>query len=255
MEGSGEATCGYREGADDRTFRGTTGDLQVWTKFCIFSKGKWIHQMKRLSCILVVAIATLIAMATALARQGERVLVRIPVSEPRVLQDLQDLDLDYAYQVLPGLERTRLFDPAYHTSGQAASYLDSLHRQYPEITSIHQIGANQQFRVPIWAIKVSDNAALDEDEFTVLYDGMHHAREPLGMECCLNLVRHLLENYGKDPAVTAMVDGIEIWVAPFSTRRGTSILWTTSWAVLGGGRISGTTTRTAASMLLLTGWT
>lgn len=202
--------------------------------------------MKRLSCTLVVAIATLIAMATALARQGERVLVRIPVSEPRVLQDLQDLDLDYAYQglkdyvdviadegqlqifkeraiayqVLPGLERTRLFDPAYHTYEQAVSYLDSLHWQYPEITAIHQIGASQQFRVPIWAIKVSDNAALDEDEFTVLYDGMHHAREPLGMECCLNLVRHLLENYGRDPAVTAMVDGIEIWVVPILNPEG-----------------------------------
>jgi hypothetical protein len=181
-----------------------------------------------------------------IAGQSQRLLVRVPIPERASLQRLQDLDLDFAYQglkdyvdlvvdeqqlgilkergftyqLLPTIDRARLFDPAYHTYEHMVAYLDSLHREYPEITAVHQIGASQQLHIPIYATKISDNAALDEDEFTVLYDGMHHAREPLGMECCLLLVRHLLENYGKDPLVTTAVNELEIWVVPILNPEG-----------------------------------
>lgn len=173
-------------------------------------------------------------------------LVRIVVNQQSDLEKLGDLDLDYAYRglqnhvdifvddqemalleargfrclALPALNKAYLNDSEYHSYEAMVHMLDSLHRAFPAITSLHQIGVSQQMGLPIWAIKISDHPDVDEDEFSVNYDGMHHAREPMGMETCLVLIEHLLSNYGVMPEITSMVDSIEIWITPIVNPEG-----------------------------------
>ena len=51
----------------------------------------------------------------------------------------------------------------------------------------------------IWAFKVSDNPNDDEDEPEVLYTGLTHSREPLGMMNLIYFVQLLAEEHSSDP--------------------------------------------------------
>ena len=64
----------------------------------------------------------------------------------------------------------------------------------------------------VWAAKVSDNVADDEDEPEVLFDGLHHAREHLTVEQTLAILRWLSDGYGSNAEITDLVDSREIWI-------------------------------------------
>jgi hypothetical protein len=92
--------------------------------------------------------------------------------------------------------------------------LDAVHAAYPSITTARDsIGVTHEGRV-LWAIKVSDNPDVQEDEPEVLFDGLHHAREPITVSVCLNTLNYLCRNYGADPYITYLVDNRQIWFVP-----------------------------------------
>jgi carboxypeptidase T len=63
-------------------------------------------------------------------------------------------------------------------------------------------------------VRLSDNPTVDEDEPEVLYTGMHHAREPIGMQLLIFYMYYLLENYDTDPDVQYIVDNFELYFIP-----------------------------------------
>jgi carboxypeptidase T len=103
----------------------------------------------------------------------------------------------------------------WHTYRETIDELNLLHSQYPNITTAPiSLGTTGEER-DIWAIKISDNPTVEEDdEPEVLYDGMHHAREIMTVEICLYFARYLCENYGTDPVSTFLVDNRQIWFIP-----------------------------------------
>jgi murein tripeptide amidase MpaA len=92
--------------------------------------------------------------------------------------------------------------------------LDSLSQVYPSIAYMESLGVSTLDHRVIWGFKVSDHAAMDEDEPAVLYVGTHHGCEMIGMEFCLYLIESLLADYGSDPQATRWVDETEIWFVP-----------------------------------------
>jgi hypothetical protein len=64
------------------------------------------------------------------------------------------------------------------------------------------------------AVKISDNVTVDEDEPTVMFVSAHHSREIVTPVIALAAIEHLTNGYGNDPAITALVDDHEIWIAP-----------------------------------------
>jgi hypothetical protein len=119
------------------------------------------------------------------------------------------------------LERDILAAPAaldenlgqYHTYAEMEAELDSLAAAYPSLARIDALGTSVEGRA-IRALKISDGVSSDEDEPEALIMGCHHARELMSVEVPLKLARYLLEHYGIDPRVTALVDSREIWIAP-----------------------------------------
>jgi len=102
----------------------------------------------------------------------------------------------------------------YKTVDDIKDDLAELQAKYPEIVSVEKIGESTAFNQPIWAIKVSDHARHREDEPSILFSGVHHAREPIGANICFKLIQSLCERYNKDDAITRWVDEIEIWFVP-----------------------------------------
>ncbi|MFH1682074.1 MAG: M14 family zinc carboxypeptidase [Candidatus Eisenbacteria bacterium] len=103
---------------------------------------------------------------------------------------------------------------AFYSYSETVAFLDSLHGAYPEITTAKDsIGTTWEGRI-IWVLKISDNPDLDEEEPEVLFDALHHAREPIGVSVLIDYMRHLCENHGTDPEAAFLVNEREIWFVP-----------------------------------------
>ncbi len=101
----------------------------------------------------------------------------------------------------------------YHTYPEMVAELERTAARYPAITRLASIGRSYEGR-PIWALKISDNARVDEAEPEVLFESMAHSREPLALEMNLYLIRLLTQGYGSDAKIRSLVDSREIWIIP-----------------------------------------
>jgi hypothetical protein len=99
----------------------------------------------------------------------------------------------------------------YKTLSQIYTYLDAMIAAHPDImTDKISVGQSIEGR-DIWAVKISDNPDLDEDEPELLFSSLIHAREVITGEVLLYFMDHLTDNYGTDPEATEIVDNREIW--------------------------------------------
>ena len=116
-------------------------------------------------------------------------------------------------------------DKEYKNPEQIEEFVKDIHARYPEITELKSIGKSLEGR-DIWAIKISDNAAVKEQEPVFLVNGMHHAREVMTPEITTDMVEYLVTRYGQDQEVTRWVDNTEIWVIPMFNVDGNNKMWT-----------------------------
>jgi hypothetical protein len=102
----------------------------------------------------------------------------------------------------------------WHTYSEMVDEMNAIHAEFPDLTTAPaSIGTTGQGRV-LWAMKVSDNPNVQEDEPEVLFDGVHHAREIMALEIPLHFIRYLCENYGTDPVITFIVNNRQVWFVP-----------------------------------------
>jgi hypothetical protein len=102
---------------------------------------------------------------------------------------------------------------AYHTFEELTAELQQYAQQYPEICFLESIGKSLQGR-DLWIMKISDNVSIEENEPEFKYISSMHGNEPVGMEMCIYLIHHLVDNYRVDPRITRIVDETEIWIMP-----------------------------------------
>lgn len=102
---------------------------------------------------------------------------------------------------------------AYHGYNETVAELDQIATDHSDITKLISIGKSYEGR-DIWAMKVSDNPNIEEDEPEVYFNGNHHAREWLTIEVCLYILNYLTDNYATNATITEIVDNRQIWVIP-----------------------------------------
>jgi len=112
------------------------------------------------------------------------------------------------------MAETDLIDPEYHTYEELTTELQNLEAQYPSLCRVDSIGRATQFPRTMWAVKLSDNVTVEEDEIAVFYLGTHHASEVLGCETLLYMINYFLQHYGSDPVITQWMNSYEIWFVP-----------------------------------------
>lgn len=101
-----------------------------------------------------------------------------------------------------------------YTFAEVGALLDQFRSQYPHLVSAKQsIGTSVEGR-PILAVKISDHPDVAEPEPRVLFDALHHAREPASMQALVWFMHHLLTSYGSDARITSLVDERELWFVP-----------------------------------------
>jgi hypothetical protein len=103
--------------------------------------------------------------------------------------------------------------PEYMSYTEAVAALNSLASTYPSLTALDSIGTSIQGRT-IWALKISDNPLVDENEPEVLVMGNHHAREVISVIIPMALADSMLTNYGMNATFTQWVDERETFIVP-----------------------------------------
>jgi hypothetical protein len=101
----------------------------------------------------------------------------------------------------------------YHSYDETVTELNQIATDHLSITKLISIGKSYEGR-DIWAMKVSDNPEIEEDEPEVFFNGNHHAREWLTIEVCLYILNYLTDNYTMNSTITNIVDNRQIWVIP-----------------------------------------
>jgi murein tripeptide amidase MpaA len=101
----------------------------------------------------------------------------------------------------------------YHTYNEVYTILDSLVTDYPNICRLDTIGFSVLGR-PIWAMRVTDNPQVEENEPEIRLAGNMHGDEHIGTEITLYFLGYLLGNYASNPSVQNLIDNRELWILP-----------------------------------------
>lgn len=102
----------------------------------------------------------------------------------------------------------------YYTWDEMKDILDQMAAAYPNLISAKaSIGESMEGR-SLYMVRISNNPNVDQGKPEVLYNALHHAREPASLSQVIFYMWHLLENYGSDPEVTWLVDNTEMYFVP-----------------------------------------
>jgi carboxypeptidase T len=104
-------------------------------------------------------------------------------------------------------------DAGYHNDAEMRAQVDATVAAYPAIATRLVLGPSHEGR-ELWAVKLSDNVAVDEPEPEVLITAGQHAREHITVEMALYLIGELTSRYATDARIRGIVDGREIWIVP-----------------------------------------
>jgi carboxypeptidase T len=121
--------------------------------------------------------------------------------------------LGFAASQLAGPLDAQHIDQAYYTYDEMVAEITQVAAAHPAIVALFDIGRSYQGRT-LWAAKISDQVATDEDEPEALLVGHYHAREHLTVEMMLDLLHLLVDNYGEagHEKSTQLVNSREIFL-------------------------------------------
>jgi carboxypeptidase T len=198
-------------------------------------------------------IFLLLCLLTASLTAGSRVLIRIHTTDRGAAIRLSDEDIasvnpgnwvdlivtperlallrseGYNAEILQTEDQARLQTQrdldGYRSYDDMVGELQMLADAFPDIIRLYTIGqswgttysdqGNTNYTPhDIIAVKVSDEPDIEEDEPCVYYFGAHHAREPISLEVCMQVLYHYIEGWQNDPTITADIQNKQLWFVP-----------------------------------------
>jgi hypothetical protein len=103
------------------------------------------------------------------------------------------------------------------------AYVDMMHgfaRDYPGLCSVVSVGTTHLGRELLFARITAPG--LDPGSVPrVMLTSTIHGDETAGFVLSLRLINHLLEGFGRDPGLTELLQGVELWICPNENPDGT----------------------------------
>ena len=154
------------------------------------------------------------------------------------------IEFDIIHQDLQNFYESRLYNidsrdfdygsmGGYYTHQEIVDHLEELSSEYPSLVSSLQIIGQSLEGRDIYAVKLSDNPNIDENEPEVLYTGLHHAREPMSYMNLFYYMYWLVENYDTDELASGILNNRAVWFIPCVNPDG--LIYNQEYAPNGGG--------------------
>ncbi|MGH0183337.1 UNVERIFIED_CONTAM: hypothetical protein FKN15_011876 [Acipenser sinensis] len=108
----------------------------------------------------------------------------------------------------------------YRPYKELSEFLRGLTLNFPHITKLRSLGQSVEFRT-IWALEISNKPKEPElAEPKIRFVGGIHGNAPVGTELLLEFAAFLCINYGKNSAVTKLINETKIVIVPLSNPDG-----------------------------------
>ncbi|XP_062872508.1 carboxypeptidase D [Trichomycterus rosablanca] len=102
----------------------------------------------------------------------------------------------------------------YHSYKELSEFLRSLNLNFPNITFLRSLGQSVEYRT-IWALEISNKPDVPEpSEPKIRFVAGIHGNVPVGTELLLEFATYLCINYGKNPAITRLINETRIIILP-----------------------------------------
>ena len=102
----------------------------------------------------------------------------------------------------------------YHDAAETAAFLKQIEAKYPNLARVTSIGKSFKGQ-DLWVVELTNRKLKTPEEKPAYYiDGGVHSGELAGSEMVLYLIWHYTSNYGKDPAVTELLDTRTLYLRP-----------------------------------------
>jgi len=121
---------------------------------------------------------------------------------------LLEHDINAKYDRLNGA-----WTKGYHDFTSVEAHLRRIVAAHPEIASLEEYGKSKEGR-PLFALKLSDNVAQDENEPELLMTSSTHGDELISVEVLFGILDSLVDGYATNDRLTQMVDGHELYFIP-----------------------------------------
>lgn len=111
----------------------------------------------------------------------------------------------------------------YHTEEVILEWMNRWAEKYPDLVDLYKVGESFEGR-PIWQMTFTNKkTGKDTDKPAAFFEGGRHSGEVTGTECVMFLAKYLLDNYGKDPDVTRLLDTKAIYLKPINNPDGNNL--------------------------------
>jgi hypothetical protein len=119
-------------------------------------------------------------------------------------------------------------DPRYHTYDEILDEIFALQDSFPDLVMVQQIGSSlgadpYQDPMPIYAVKLSQNVTVNEDEPNILFLGPSHAEEILGNEINMFMLNEIITYRNVQP-FNIWLQNLQIWIVPCYNPEGLQVV-------------------------------
>ena len=109
--------------------------------------------------------------------------------------------------------KTKDFYEGYHDYAALTSELKRLVELYPKLITLKTAGQSVQGR-ELWYVIVTEGVDPLRAKPKFIYHANMHGDEVVGRELMIYLLRHLTQQYGRDPIVTQILKNAQVYVMP-----------------------------------------
>jgi len=118
----------------------------------------------------------------------------------------------------------------YHTSAEIEEFMHKWAKEHPDIVDLHVVGKSFGGR-DIWQMTLTNKkSGKDTDKPAAFFEGGRHSGEITSTESAFYLAWYLIENYGKDAAVSALLDQKAVYIKPLNNPDGSDMYRLTAQA-------------------------
>jgi hypothetical protein len=111
----------------------------------------------------------------------------------------------------------------YHTPEVMYHWYQKWAEQYPEIVDLYQVATSYEGRPILQMTLTNKSTGKHTDKPAAYFEGGRHGGEVTASEAVLWLTKHLLDNYGKDPEITHLIDTKTIYLRPQNNPDGSTM--------------------------------
>lgn len=116
----------------------------------------------------------------------------------------------------------------FHAEEVVLEWMKRWADKYPDLVDLYEVGESFEGRPIMQMTFTNKKTGKDTDKPAAFFEGGRHSGEVTGTESVLYLAKYLLDNYGKDPDVTHLLDTKTIYLKPINNPDGHNLYMKTA---------------------------